>query len=342
MWVAVDPELLIAGEVSVEAPVRMLQKQLRNGSSARIRWTAAEALGLRDEPTTIAALEASLADEKELWMVCAEAATALGRIGGRQSFGACARHLGVRHPKVRRAVVAALGNFRSPEALRALRSVAARDASYLVEAEACRSAGRTRQSGALTVLQSSLRRKSWADVVRVGALDGLSQLNDDRAVGPVRQRTLYGVGDRERRAAIAALSRLSNDRKVRQHLEDLLEDSDAHVRQDVASALQTIGDVRAVPALRRQLEREQDGRAARQIREALRNMDASDARLRLELRDELEAMRGEIGELRTRLGKIEASLRAKQVQKESQSRGRPTARTRVTGHRTARRIRRKT
>ena len=86
------------------------------------------------------------------------------------------------HPKVRRAVVEALGHFRTTEAMEALKPYALRDASYLVEAEAARALGRTRQPAALDVLVDLLDRSSWSDVLRVGAIDGLAALRDDRAL----------------------------------------------------------------------------------------------------------------------------------------------------------------
>ena len=68
--------------------------------------------------------------------------------------------------------------------------------------------------------------------------------------------------------------------------------------------LLTLGDVKCRPALRRALERELDGRVARRVREALRDLgDANTERKRLA--DDLETLRGEIAELKARFSKLE-------------------------------------
>ena len=304
-YVAFDPELRIAGDVTVEAPADLLRRQLEKGSSARVRWAAAEALARRDDAPSIRALEASLASEKEAWMVRAEAAHALARIRGPESYDALARHVRARHPKVRRAVAAALAAFRTPEAAKLLSKLGEKDPSYVVQAEALRSLGRTRQPGALATLLALVDRASWADVTRAGALDGLGSLRDDEAVPHVMARTRYGIPSRGRRAAIAALARLSETRRVREHLEDLLDDADPHLRQDVVAALESLGEPRSRAALRRRLEHELDGRVARRIREALRNMSQDGVADRRRVNDEIETLRGELGELKARFAKLE-------------------------------------
>jgi aminopeptidase N len=306
-WVAFDPELRVAGEVSVEAPADMLRKQLAEGSSARIRWGAAQALAKRDDAPSITALGKSLADEKEAWMVRAEAARALGRLRSYESFSALEQHAKTSHPKVRRAVMGALGNYRTPAAAELLLKSAKRDASYLVEAEAASALGRTRQKTALKALTAMLDRPSWADVARAGALDGLAALRDEAAVPDVMQRTRYGVPTRGRRAAIVALARLSQDRKVREHLELMLDDADPHLRISVVMALQSLGDSKARGALAARLDRELDGRVVRAIREALRDMGESETKERKRLNDELESLKGDFEELKARLSALEGA-----------------------------------
>ncbi|HMJ15222.1 MAG TPA: M1 family aminopeptidase, partial [Polyangiaceae bacterium] len=311
-YVAFDPDLRVTGSVTLEVSADMLHQQLKQGSSARVRWAAAEALGKRDQAPTIAALGKCLADEREAWMVRAEAASSLGRIRGDESFAWLEKTAETAHPKVRRAVCAALGGFRTPEAARIVSQRAKDDPSYLVMSEAARSLGRTRQAGALDTLLKLIDRRSWADITRAGALDGLAALRDEAAVTPVLERTRYGIPTRGRRAAISALARLSDERKVRQHLEDLLDDSDPHLRSDVVGAFQTLGDVRAKAALRRRLERELDGRVKRRIREALRDMTDGTAGDRQRLNDELETLRGELAELKGRLAKLEVKKDGKE------------------------------
>ena len=113
-------------------------------------------------------------------------------------------HAATAHPKVRRAVVAALGRFRTTAAADALKPLALRDESYLVEAEAARALGKTRQPPAFDMLLDVLDRPSWADVIAAGAIDGLAALRDERALPHLFARTRYGIPTRVRRAAILA------------------------------------------------------------------------------------------------------------------------------------------
>jgi aminopeptidase N len=305
-FVVLDPELAVLAETRLEAPGDMLRAQLSGAATARGRMLAAPALSRLDDPPSTKALAAALADEKEFWGVRAEAATALGNLRSDDAFTALAAHAETAHPKVRRAVMHALGSFKTGKAAEILRRHALKDASYLVEAEAARALGATRQASAFDTLVDILDRPAWGDVLRVGALDGLANLRDERALPHVIARSRYGVSTRGRRAAILALPKLAGDRKARETLEDLLEGADPYLRVDVVRALAELGDTKARGALHRQLDRDLDGRVRRRIREVLRDLGGTGKRDADRLRDELEALRGEHAELKARVGKIEA------------------------------------
>src|SRR4029079_8541655 len=198
-----------------------------------------------------------------------------------------------------------------------LRKRALRDASYLVEAEAARALGATKQTSAFDTLVDILDRPSWADVVRSGAIDGLANLRDERAVPHVVARTRYGVPTRGRRAAIMALPKLASDRKARETLEDLLDSADPYLRVDVVRARAELGDAKPRGALHRQLDRDLDGRVRRRIREILRDLGGAGKRDSDRWKDELEALRAEHAELKTRLGKLEAWVMPKDDAKEN-------------------------
>ncbi|HEX4446760.1 MAG TPA: M1 family aminopeptidase, partial [Polyangiaceae bacterium] len=241
-FVVIDPETRIVGELRAKVPNDMLRAQLAKAATGRGRWLAAQALARADDSPTIDALARSLGDEKEFWGVRAECASALARIRGRGAFEALKGARGVVHPKVRRAVMEALGHFRSTEAMELLKPHALRDESYLVEAEAARALGRTRQPSALDVLVDLLERPSWFDVIRAGAIDGLAALRDERALPHLAARVRYGQPQRARRAAIMSLPKLAADRRTRETLELLLDDPDPILRIDVVRALGEMGD----------------------------------------------------------------------------------------------------
>ncbi len=308
MFVAFDPDLRVVGDLTFDAPSDMLRAQLHGATRAISRVRAAEALSRRDDPPTIAALAKCLSSTSEAWMVRAEAARSLGKIRSEEAFSALAAQAGADHPKVRRAVAAALGSFKTRAAAKALEKRAKSDPSYLVEAESVRSLGRTRQPETLQVIVPLLDRPSWAEVSRAGALDALAALRDERALPEVLKRTEYGVPTRGRRAAIAALAQISEGRKVREHLEDLLDDKDPHLKIDVVAALQFLGDPKSRGPLHRAKERELDGRVVRRLREALRDIgEHKTVAERKRLNDELENVRNDVLELKARLSKLEVS-----------------------------------
>lgn len=304
-FVVVDAGLRILGEVKVECSRDMLHAQLASAPTARGRLLAASFLGKYDDPATTRVLGESLGNENEFWAVRAEAAGTLGKIRSDEAFEVLAKHTQTKHAKVRRAVAAALGQFRSTKAVDALKPLALKDESYLVEAEAARSLGQTRQSAVFETLLDVLDRPSWSDIVRAGVIDGLAALRDERAQPHVLARTRYGIPTRGRRAAIMALPKLSTDRKVREALEDLLDQADPYLKVDVVRALLEVGDVKSRGALGRQLDRELDGRVRRRIREALRDLGAAGKKETERLREELDGLRGEHASMKARLAKLE-------------------------------------
>jgi aminopeptidase N len=337
-WVGFDPDFRITAPVKLKAPSDLLQRQLRQASTARLRRVAAEALADRQDLPTIQALRAALSNTEEVWMVRAEAAEALGRIGGDDALAALGAAATEPHPKVRRAVATALGQFRRSEAAKSLQGLALKDESYLVRAAAARALGKTGDKRAFEVLSELLDADSWAEVIRAGALEGFARLGDERAIEAVIERTQYGHPMRARRAALAALPKLAEGRRVREHLITLLDDKDPHVRASVVAALEELGDPKATGALRELESRELEGRVIRRVRTALASLGGDRKRDLRALRDETEKLRGELRDLKTRLSKLEqAGEKSTESSENSQQKGRVASDTRASsdGGRTA-------
>jgi aminopeptidase N len=333
-FVVVDPAGRILGEVRLKAPGDMLREQLSRAPTGRGRWLAAQALVRTDDPATIDALGRVLLDEEAFWGTRAECAGALGKLRARECFEVLARAVGTPHPKVRRAVVEALGHFKTDEAALAIQPLAMRDASYLVEAEAARALGQTRQARALGTLVEMLDRPSWFEVVRAGALDGLAALRDEAGVTHLTAWTRYGRPPRARRSAVANMPKLAVDKKAREGLEELLDDRDPLLRLDVARALGEMGDSKSRGPLRERLEADLDPRVRRRIRETLRDL-AEPKRATEGLREELEKLQSEHAEVRLRLTKLEARLEVDRAPAEGAPGRPPTAKAAAGGAKNA-------
>lgn len=303
--VVIDPDFLITASVKLSVPADLLKKTLESAPSVRGRSAAARALGQRQDPPTISALERALLDETEHWIVRSQAARSLGRIGGEWSEAALLRAESTVHPKVRRAVADALGHFQSEESLAALTRLAQKDESYLVSASAARSLGQTKALDLATRLRPLLKRDSWADVVRAGALEGMAASGDEEFLSDLYTWSAYGKPLRARRAAISALAQLGEGRRVREHLTNLLRDRDPHLRTSVLGALERLGDGKARASISTRLAQELDGRVQRRGKQTLAALGSDRARAIQTVREETQKLEKEIATLKTRLSRLE-------------------------------------
>ncbi len=271
--ISVDPEGAILMRLTQKLPRDWLLDALAHDPHAVVRWRAANALVRRSEPKVVDALAAAVEDDG-FWGVGAEAARALGEMKTDRAFRALERLAGVKHPKVRRAVVRAIGTFRTPAAAGLLAArLDAGDPSVGVESELARSAGRTRQPQVFDALSRAIERGTWRDLVRIGAIDGLAALRDARAI-PLVDRyadVAHYVGTR--RAAVGALAELGeNKRDVRERLEQLLDPDDPYFTPEVLRSLVKLKEPASLGAVNSLLRRTIDGRVKRNAREAIRDL----------------------------------------------------------------------
>ncbi|MBI5949799.1 MAG: HEAT repeat domain-containing protein [Chloroflexi bacterium] len=311
-----DPYNMVLKELNFEKSVGELRLQLRDDDSIAGRRAAAQSLGKKGGPEAIAALEAAVMGDR-FWGVQAAAAKALGTERGEASREALLRCLTVKHPKARRAVVAALGEFRGDATvMAALEPLAKRDQSWFVEAEANRSIGKLRVEGSFAAIMANFDRPSFRQVVRVGCVDGLVELREERGLEAILSAARYGAPDQARAAATAASAQLGQHFEGRkkglaEELVRLLDDPDFRVRIAASNALKTLGDPAFAPALDRMAERELDGRSIRMAREnaaILRKGGQTTDEVK-RLRNDVEQLREENIRLRDRLGRLEATAR---------------------------------
>jgi len=316
-----DPGDVLLKTVKFDKPRPLWTRQLASARLGVDRVLAARALADKPDAESVAALRASLENDA-FWAVRAAAATALGKTRRQDALDALLAARAQEHPRVRRAVATALGEFRvdfHPGNRRAAELLEAwvkgGDPSCFVEAFAAQSLGKVRSPRALEILTSVLDRRAYTDTIRARALEGLGASADEAALPVVEAAaSLRAASFQSRRAAVTALGRLAegtpNARRARERLEACLGDSDFRVRMDAGTALAEIGDARAISAIERAHKGELDGRAKRRFRNAvsqLREKGAANEKQR-KLGEQVERLQSEATSLRERLEKLEARL----------------------------------
>jgi aminopeptidase N len=226
--------------------------QVGHASELADRADAVAALGkLKGDDEVVAALSNTLLNDKA-WGIRANAADALGQLGGsnasKQLLGAF--HI-AREPWVRNRIVSALANFKDDPAIVAeLTSIAGDDSSYRARAAALQALGRLKAPGALTTLDAAVTADSPDGFLRSAALRSMGALGDDKAVPLLREWSAPGRPIDSRNAAISSLARLQKDNKeITQQIASYLSAPQFPVRMASIFALGARGDASAVPAL---------------------------------------------------------------------------------------------
>jgi aminopeptidase N len=313
--VLVDPEDTILKRMQWKVDWVKLSNQLKQAENVLKRIEAAAELAKVGSREVVAALLEAMKQDV-FWGVSARAAKALGEIRTEEAMRALIDGLKVTHPKIRRAVVKALGNFKDEEAFQALRPLANSDPSYFVEAEAVHALARTKIAAAFEVLETALEKDSFNDVIRCKALEGFAELDDDRSVQILYEYSRYGKPELVRAQALRGLGRMGRTRPENREIIEKISDAfqspsgPRSFRAKLASvqALETLQRQEALPILNRVAEMELDGRLVRNARLARRKIDRGrdkgEAIQKLEKR--LDEFAEENKKLKDRLDRLEA------------------------------------
>ncbi|HXK34637.1 MAG TPA: M1 family aminopeptidase, partial [Dehalococcoidia bacterium] len=293
----------------------MLLYQLKNDDDVVGRIEAARELAkLGTREAADALRDAVMGDA--FWGVQNEAARALGSMRSEIARDALLACMKVKHPKARRGVVQALGQFRhDAKAAAALEQVLRKgDESYYVEGAAAHALGQTRAPKAFETLRDvAMKKESQNDVIRASALNGMTELRDERALPIAIEWTRRGKSNPVRGIATLALGKVGqlSDRAkddAYDRLVELLPDEWLRVRLNAIAALADLKDTRALGELARTRDRDLDGRVVRAAREAaVRIRDGADKSEEVrQLRTDLDKLAEENRGLRDRLDRLEA------------------------------------
>ncbi|UCE83725.1 MAG: HEAT repeat domain-containing protein [Deltaproteobacteria bacterium] len=313
--VLVDPEDTILKRMRWKADSGKLCKQLKKAKNVLKRIEAAAELAKVGSREAVDALEEAM-QQDPFWGVSARAATALGEIRTEEAMRALIGGVTAPHPKARRGIVKALGNFKDEKVLQTLRPLAEEDPSYFVEAEAIHAVARTKLEAAFELVEKALERDSFNEIIRCRALEGLAELDDDRALPLLYEHAVYGKPELVRAQALRSMGKMGKTRPHNKQILDKLSDAfqpppgprSFRAKLAAIQALETVNREEALPLLRRVAENELDGRLVRNARLAMRKIekgrDKGEAVQKLEKR--LEDFVEESKKLKDRLDRLEA------------------------------------
>ncbi len=309
--------------VTLEYPIGELKAQLQQDPDPISRIYAAIAIAKKGGLEAIEALGRSLENEP-FWGVRVEVAKQLATLGLDQAVTALIKGLKDEKAQVRRAVVEGLSEIKTLDSYNALKSrLETGDASYYVEAAAARGLGsmavgqlQNKEGEIIDLLNQILQlRKGWNEVVRVGAIGGLSQLKTSpAALESILTYTALGTPQPLRLGAIRALGAISSGQTtdkltvILERLETIAKETFFLTQVAVCNALGQIENAKAIAILQALSDRTPDGRVRRVAEEAVQKVQkklGSEKAIQ-EIREELEKMKQENQELKSRLTKLEA------------------------------------
>jgi aminopeptidase N len=314
--------------VTLEYPLPELKAQLKSDPDPISRIYATEAIAKKGNLEAVAALTECLANE-DFWAVRLEAAQQLATIKLDLAVTNLVAEIGDEDAFVRRAIVDELGNIKTPETYAAIKQlVEAGDESYYVEAAACRALGgmttaslKDKQEEVIALLTDVLNtRAGWNEVVRAGAIGGLSKMTDsETALKTVLEYVKPGIPQPLRLTSIRALGAISNGQSeanltvIVEKLAELARETFFLTQVSVVSALSQMATVKAIGVLQGLASQSPDGRVKRIADEGVQKVQkkiGTDGAVK-QLREELEEVKKTNQELKGRLENLEA--KSKQV-----------------------------
>jgi aminopeptidase N len=315
--------------VTLDYPLPELKSQLQSDPDPLSRIFAAEALAKKGGLEAVKALATALTEEP-FWGVRAEVAKNLATIQLNSVVPELVKGLSDSEARVRRAVVNAIATIKTPESFAALQPIATNgDPSYYVEAAALSGLGaiaagsladQPETESAIALFQTVLaERAGWNETVRSGAIAGLSELKTSEiALNLILQYTEAGIPQPLRLAAIRALGAVSkgqtpaNLERILSRFETLARETFFLTQVSVVKGLEQMETVKAIGILQSLARQTPDGRVRRIAEEAIPTVQkaAGPDQAMKKLQEELDQMKQDNQELRSRLETLEAKAKA--------------------------------
>jgi aminopeptidase N len=219
----------------------------------------------------------------------------------------------IKHPKARRAVIRAIGEFKKDESLELLRPVLQDDESYFVRSEAATAIGKTKSSKAVAILKRASETTTFQNIVAQGAIAGLKEFGGDRDIAAfLIEKSRAGNHHRVREAATLALGKfVDSDMAVSDHLKTLLTDQWFRVRINACRAYADAEAGKSIADLTWVAEHDLDHRVRRVAEECINLIKDAIRKPRevAQMREEIDKFKSKNLELWQKLDRLERELR---------------------------------
>ena len=242
-----DPELGVLADLDFEKPLAMLEAQLANHSDIIGRLRAAEALGEKKSKRTVAALQTALQSDPHYGVRIA-AAKSLKKLHTDEAFAALTESLDQPSARVRKEVVASLGDFYRPEAEMLLNRVVNEDRNPGVAAAAVRALGKYQSEAAQSAIVTALAKPSLHERFAIEAFEAAQHQGDPALLRPVL-KALHARGDdfdgRTWAAGLKAAARLATIGDDKAAARDAITAQLRHPKAPIqTAAIEALGELR--------------------------------------------------------------------------------------------------
>ena len=312
-----DPENWILKKLTFEKQKDELLVQLSRADNIVPRIQACQGLAkILYDNEVMEALTKCLTSDK-FWAVRVAAAKAFGEMMTDEAKEVLlSEGLKQRDSRVRKAVVEALAKYRGDkEVLDRLSAVYRSDKAYYVVSAAAQTLGKLRGDKTFEVLTKWKDRPSHADTIVRASLNALADLRDQRALKVLLNYTNYGKPELVRMTAAIALGKLGcylekEKDDVREHLVRLLSDVNYRTKLGAIQGLVELADPAAIPKLSTSEKFDYLSGIRREARRAIKTIQKkqADRAKRTETQKELDSLKDESRELKTRLAKLESMV----------------------------------
>jgi aminopeptidase N len=300
-----DPKRWLLKKIRFEKSLDLLLAQLQGSVEAWSRAEAARDLGKMKSDGAIPGLK-NAATKEQFWDVRACALLAIGEIGTKDALKALLEVGIPKNRRVRRAMAAALGNFKDESARGVILSLLKTDESPYVRCEAALSLAKCWPEGALPHLRDAMLVHSPNETLAEACLDAMGKIKNEEVNGIVKECIPYGKPTRVRIGALKAIKgrgKIADD-EVSVLRDILLHDKEFRVRVYLVDyVIRPLGDMRFLEVLKEASSEDPDHRVKRSALETYHEFlaGAEHSGTISKLRDEVEELKEENRRLAAKL-----------------------------------------